>query len=295
MLERLRLRNFQRHEDFRVVFDERVTTFVGTSDAGKSSVLRALKWTMMNRPSGSAFVKHGEKEATAMLWVDGCRLTRRKGKGVNKLVLDGTELEAFGTELPEPIRQLCNVDDANFQGQHDSPFWLSLTAGQASKELNAVVNLDGIDRALAAVLQMERKARTEAEMCEKREKEAERDYELLQWVEEMEVEWRELEGEQKKLDNAERKLERCKESLAEVKRLRQHAEMEVPDMEELDALIVELKKAEERLKTAKSMLEVVHRLSNQVEDSGEEIDDMETKLSVETGGICPLCGGALKC
>jgi len=293
-LERMRVRNFQRHEDFRVVFDERVTTFVGTSDAGKSSILRALKWTMTNRPSGSAFVRHDTKEASAVLWLDGHRLSRRKGKGVNKLVLDGMELEAFGTELPEPVRLLCNVDRANFQGQHDPPFWLSLTAGQASKELNAVVNLDEIDRTLAAVLRVEKRAKTEVELCEKREKEAERDCEMLRWVTEMEVEWQKLEKEQKRFDCAEGKLERCKELLGEVKRFRRHVEMEVPNTEELDVLIVELEEVEDELRKAENMMEEISRL-----DCGEEIeaeiDDLRAQLSVETGGVCPLCGGVLEC
>jgi len=296
MLERLRLRNFQRHEDLRIVFDERVTTFVGTSDVGKSSILRALKWAMTNRPSGSDFVRHGAKEASATLWLDGHRLCRRKGKkGVNKLVLDGAELEAFGSELPEPVRQLSNVDVTNFQGQHDPPFWLSLTAGQASKELNAVVNLDEIDRVLSTILKTERRARTETELCEKRVEEAERDSEALRWVSEMETEWREMEEKQKSLNDMEGRLERSKELLDEVERLRRRAEADVPDTEELDGLIAELREADGKLKTARDMRGEIYRLSNRAESCGEEIDDLQTQLLVESGGICPLCGGALEC
>jgi len=293
MLERMRIRNFQRHEDFRVVFDERVTTFVGTSDAGKSSILRALRWAMTNRPSGSAFVRHGMKEVSTTLWLDGYCLSRRKGKGVNKLVVDGAELEAFGSELPEPIRLLCNVDEMNFQGQHDSPFWLSLSAGQVSRELNEVVNLDEIDRVLAAVLKTERRSRTEAELCEERAEKAEQDCESLSWVSVMEVKWQEIEEKQKSLDDVNGKLKRGRGLLDEVYRLRRLAETEVPDTRELDALITKSGQAEEELETARSMLREIRGLARQVGDFGEKINDSQSRLAAESGGICPLCGGVL--
>lgn len=295
MLERMRLRDFQRYEDFRVVFDERVTTFVGTSDSGKSSILRALRWAMTNRPSGSTFVRHGMKAAAATLWLDGYRLSRRKGKGMNKLVVDGAELEAFGSELPEPVRLLCNVDETNFQGQHDSPFWLSLTAGQVSRELNEVVNLDEIDHVLASILKIEKRARTEVELCEKRAEKAEQDHESLSWVSTMEVEWQEIEEKQRGLDNIDGKLKRGRELLGEVGRLRGLAGAEVPDTRELDALIVKYEQAEEDLKTARRMLKEIRSLASQVGDFDEKINESQARLSAESGGICPLCGGVLKC
>ena len=298
MLERMQLRNFQGHEDLRVVFDERITTFVGPSDTGKSSILRALKWGMTNRPSGSAFVRHDDDKLTASvsLWLDEHRLSRRKGKGsVNELVVDGVKLEAFGSELPEPVQELCNVDGVNFQGQHDSPFWLSLNAGQASRELNAVVNLDEIDRVLSLILKMERRTKTEAELCEKRMKEAEQDSKDLVWVFGMEVEWQETTKKKKQLDNMEWELEQSRELLREVNRLRRLAEVEVPDTSELDVLIAEQKRAEEKVKMTKSMLREVHRLRDQVGEFEKEVDSLQTRLSSESGGMCPLCGGVLKC
>lgn len=293
MLERLRFRDFQRHEDFRVVFDERVTTFVGTSDAGKSSILRALRWAMTNRPSGSAFVRHGAKEAVVTLWLDGSKLQRRKGKGVNEIVLDGASLEAFGAEFPEPVRLLCNVDDANFQGQHDLPFWLSLTAGQASRELNTVVNLDEIDRVLSAVLQEERKAKTETELCERRVEEAERECKALGWVPEMEAEWQEAEQEQKKLDDAEVKLSRARGLLEEVERLRERAKVEVPDTRKLDAAIIELRKAVERVRELRLLIDGIDLWKKRIVEADERILELQSELDERSGGICPLCGGRL--
>ena len=71
MLEKLRIINFQKHEDLTVSFDDRITTIVGPSDVGKSAVLRALRWVLTNQPDGSGFIREGEKNASVVLRVDG--------------------------------------------------------------------------------------------------------------------------------------------------------------------------------------------------------------------------------
>jgi len=296
MLERLQLRNFQRHEDLRVIFDEKVTTFVGTSDSGKTSILRSLEWAMTNRPSGSLFVRHDTNKliASVSFWLDGHHLARRRGKGsVNELIVDGIRLEAFGSELPEPVQELCNVSDVNFQGQHDPPFWFSLSAGQASRELNAVVNLDEIDRVLAYMAKSVRRTKMEVGLCEKRTKEIERDCKRLAWVSEMEREWKEAEKRKKQLDNMEEELELYRMLLGEVDRLKRLAEIEVPDTRELDELIERQKRAEERVGTVRGMLREVGRLRDQFEEFERKINKSQTRLSSESGGMCPLCGGVL--
>lgn len=293
MLERMRIRNFQRHEDFRIEFDERITTLVGTSDAGKSAVLRALRWVMTGRPTGSSFVRHGQKEALVTLWIDGHKLSRRKSKSAGEIVLDGRKLEAFGSETPEPVRLLCNVDEANFQGQHDQPFWLSLTAGQASRELDAVVNLEEIDRTLTAVLREERKAAVEVELCEKQVEEAKRDCERLRWVAEMEAEWSELEEVQSDLSDAEEELARIEGLAREVEELRTRAAVEVPDTGELDEAVDRLRLLEARERAASASLEEIDRLRRRIDEAEEEIARLQSELEEKSGGTCPLCGGRL--
>jgi len=294
MIERIRIRNFQRYEDFRVVLDERVTTFVGPSDGGKSAVMRAVKWTMTNRPSGSTFVRHGEKEASVTLWLDGHRLSRRKGKGLNKFVLDGEDLEAFGkNKLPESVRLLCNVDETNFQGQHDPPFWLSLTAGQASRELNEVVNLHEIDRVMGVVVKREKRAKVEVELCAERAEKAKRDCESLSWVSEMEAEWREIEEKRRKYDSRREELDRVGELFDEVQRLGRAAKVEVPDTRELDGLVGELEKGRKKLEAVRAGKREIFILRKQAVSVGRELETSQKRLEAESGGICPLCGGVI--
>jgi DNA repair protein SbcC/Rad50 len=148
MLTTLMLKNFQAHKKLAIDFDPHVTTIVGPSDVGKSSIIRALTWASTNKPGGDAFIRHGAKGAVVTLSVDGHTITRAKCNEGNIYFLDDQEYKAFGADVPTPIAQLLNLGDINFQGQHDSPFWFSETSGEVSRRLNAIINLQIIDNVL---------------------------------------------------------------------------------------------------------------------------------------------------
>lgn len=163
MLESLTISNFQKHRKLTVQFDKGVTCIVGPSDAGKSAILRALRWVAFNKPSGDEFVKQGASRAKVILNVDGRHIKRRRGKGVNSYSIDGNRLKAFGSDVPVDITKLLAVDNINFQSQHDAPFWFSNTAGEVSRQLNEIVNLEIIDKTLASLNSM---IRQNSAICE---------------------------------------------------------------------------------------------------------------------------------
>ncbi len=158
VLERLELRNFQRHKSFALELDPHVTTLCGKSDAGKSAILRSLRWLACNRPAGDAFVRLGAKGARVRLVVDGQALIRRKAGGRNEYRVDGAVYRAFGSGVPADVERVLNLSTVTFQGQHAAPFWFALTPGEVSRELNSVVNLGLIDRVLATVAREVRQA-----------------------------------------------------------------------------------------------------------------------------------------
>jgi len=55
MIKYLQIQNFQSHKDSLLEFDPGVNVIVGSSDSGKTAVIRALRWLVWNRPSGDAF------------------------------------------------------------------------------------------------------------------------------------------------------------------------------------------------------------------------------------------------
>ncbi len=182
-MKSLRIQNFQAHADLEIDFDPRITTIIGPSDAGKSSVLRALKWLIMNEPRGAGFIRNGTKKTTVTLEVEnGMTITRTRGGDLNLYQLNDESYKAFGNEVPIDIQNFLNVNHLNFQGQHDPPFWFTATAGEVSRQLNQIVDLGTIDSTLAAIDSIARKTRTEVEILKERRRDIKQKGRKLKWT-----------------------------------------------------------------------------------------------------------------
>lgn len=147
MLKRLIFRNFQKHR--KTVIDlRRVTVIVGQTEAGKSAAIRGLRWLFLNDAPDAwpKYARWGTKRCSVEADVDGRSVIRRREvNGVNSYILDGKELKAIGTTVPEEVANLLNVGDNNFQDQDAPLFWLSETPGTVSRKLNQIINLEEID------------------------------------------------------------------------------------------------------------------------------------------------------
>jgi DNA repair ATPase RecN len=151
MLEKIKIENFQAHEKLLVDVDPHVTTIVGRTDAGKSSIIRALRWVACNRPTGDSVRKWGTERTSVAVLVDGHTIRKIKKKGVALYKLDDKTYKAFKTDVPPEIEKVLNFHDVNIQQQHDAPFWFFETPGQVGKELNAIVNLELIDQLMVGI------------------------------------------------------------------------------------------------------------------------------------------------
>jgi len=294
LLERIQLRNFQCHEDLRIVFDPQVTTIVGPSDVGKSAVLRALRWVAENRPSGDAFVRDGESTCSVSLWLNDRKVTRRKGKGTNEILLDKQVFKAFGADVPEPIADLLNTGDVNFQAQHDSPFWFSLTAGQVSRELNSVINLDMIDKTLSGVASSLRKARAVEDVCQDRLDETQKQIEELDWVPMMVEEYGILEDLEKAAWELGASVLSLQTIVEEGRECKKKASAEIPDLSELEGLRAEVIRSTEEVFAFSLKIEEGNALSDEMMNRGKEVEELKQRLEEESGGVCPLCGSEMK-
>lgn len=163
MIERVRIQGFQTHRKIAVDLSHPVTAIVGPTDVGKSSILRAIRWVVTNRPGGDAFIGWDDEKASVWLdTTDGTVARLRTKKGDNRYALDKEQYKSFSTGVPEPIELFLNISEVSFQGQHDAPFWFSLSPGEVSKQLNSIINLDIIDKALAKLNTDVRKCRARA-------------------------------------------------------------------------------------------------------------------------------------
>lgn len=152
-LQNIKIQNFQSHKSTELQFDPGVNVIVGSSDSGKSAILRAVLWTIFNRPSGESFKSYWGGDTIVDIELEDKAISREKGKEnlyvISPSNLDETKIEfkAFGTGVPEEIETLLNISDINVQRQMDAPFLLSSTPGEVGRILNQAVRLDIIDKA----------------------------------------------------------------------------------------------------------------------------------------------------
>lgn len=163
MIEKIQILNFQKHGKQQIKLSPGLNCITGPSDAGKSSILRALMWPATNKPAGSAFVKQGAKECAVRVQLEDNTVTRTRSKE-NSYTLNGTRLVSFGAGVPEGVEAAFNISDVNYQAQHDSPFWLTLNPGQAAAALNQLSGLDKTDVAMTRLRTAQKRAKAGTEV-----------------------------------------------------------------------------------------------------------------------------------
>lgn len=164
MLESIELRNFQCHKLKRIDLDPGINWITGTSDSGKSAVIRAVEWVRTNRPRGSAFVRHGARGCRVTITTrDGHKISRTRSGKTNNYHVDGNAIEGSGSSVPDLVTETLMLQDINVQRQHDSPFLLSETAGEVGRKLNSFVDLGVIDRSIRALNSTRNKIRSNLE------------------------------------------------------------------------------------------------------------------------------------
>jgi DNA repair ATPase RecN len=91
-----------------------VNVIVGPSDAGKSSLVRAIK-SATQQAEGHSFVRAGSKKASvAIVLSDEHQVVWEKGKSVNRYTLDGDRFSRVGRSVPEPVAEVLDMTPAKF-------------------------------------------------------------------------------------------------------------------------------------------------------------------------------------
>lgn len=153
MLKSIELFNFESHKHTFVEFAQGINIISGSSDSGKSSLLRAIRWVICNSPSGLSIIswwaikKKKQTEDTRVILTldDGTTIERIRGTVNGYVINGGLPLEAVGTTVPEEVRKLLPFTEINIQRQLDSPFLLADSAGDVARFFNRMVNLEDAD------------------------------------------------------------------------------------------------------------------------------------------------------
>lgn len=191
MIDSLKIKNIQSHKDSELQFSDGVNAIVGTSNNGKSVILRALIWAITNRPLGIdilcsdwAIDEKGNQISPMEVEVEknGHVLIRYKSKSKNQYLLDDEELNAIGTDVPPEAKKFFSLSETNIQKQQDKPFLVSESSSDVAKYFNSMMDLNVIDNILKKTEAKKREIRNNKINCENTLKTLNDEFDKLSWV-----------------------------------------------------------------------------------------------------------------
>lgn len=160
MINRLKIKNYRSHKETEIDFSPGVNVFIGSSDVGKSAILKAIYWAKDNRPLGTSFISSWNKKDSGKtifeptevsIYKDNKILIRRKEqkKNIYLLTENGEEisLEAMKAEVPVEVEDFFNFTEVNICRQLDSHYMLGkdYSGGEISRMFNRLIELDFAD------------------------------------------------------------------------------------------------------------------------------------------------------
>jgi exonuclease SbcC len=167
LIDSISIQNFQSHKKTELQFDPGVNIIIGSSDCGKTSIVRALNWIVNNRPLGDSFRSVWGGDTKTELQLNHHVIERFKtadNKNFYRFDYNDENLfGAFNKDVPEEVKQLLNFTDINLQKQLDAPFLLCKTPGEVQRILNRIAHLDKIDEAMKQIESTKRKVNDDLE------------------------------------------------------------------------------------------------------------------------------------
>lgn len=186
-IQEVTIEGYQSHVHSTFRLSPGLTVITGPSDAGKTAIIRALRWFAFNEPTGEAFlhtirnpdgtVKEAVDQVKVSVTFDnGVTVTkiRRKGKTTYTHSLFPTAWEK--AEIPPEIKETLGLVKQqygdfetclNFAFQLDAPFMLSESASVGAKVLGKLAGTEIVDKSISEVNKKTHQTRTDISYADK--------------------------------------------------------------------------------------------------------------------------------
>jgi len=185
MIKSITLHNIKSYSHQIINFSDGLNVISGESDAGKSNIIRAIRWVCFNEPYGwRPRSWHSDDDAYVVIeFYDGNFVTRGvDSTGGYYIVNGGEKLRALRGALPDAIAKIVNMQSINLQLQNQQYFLFQETPGNAVKAINDIVDTSILDRAIKITKRRIKDRTTSVRDLEARYNEIQQDIEKLQWT-----------------------------------------------------------------------------------------------------------------
>lgn len=299
MINTIKIKNFQSHASTDIKLSSGVNTIIGSSDSGKSAIIRALRWLVWNRPSGDAIRSTwGGPTSVEVELAEGDILRNKDKTDHYQIHREGKALDfkAFGTSVPEEVIRALNISEVNIQNQLDSPFLLSDSSGSVAQYFNKVAKLDKIDISIKNVQKWIRELESTIKYKKeeiKGQREALKQYQYLQ---KFEVEVEVLENIEQELNTKRNQYNRLHKDIETIKSI-QETLREYEDTLKLKEPVEKLLKLYEDKRNLESCemllskaINTINNIQHKLEGAKAAHTDLLTKFRKVFPNVCPLCG-----
>lgn len=186
-IQEVTVEGYQSHVHSTFHFSPGLTVITGPSDAGKTAIIRALRWLAFNEPTGEAFlhtirnsdgsVKEAVDQAKVSVTFDnGVTITKTRRKGKTSYTHSAYPNTWDKAEIPPEIKETLGLMKQeygdfdtclNFAFQLDPPFLLSESASVGAKVLGKLAGTEVVDRSISEVNKRTHKVRTDIAYADK--------------------------------------------------------------------------------------------------------------------------------
>lgn len=234
MISSIAIKHFESHKDTYIELHSGLTVLVGESDEGKSSIIRAFKWNIKNRPQGDSYrnnkldpKKKEDKLKETEVTIDytpGVVSRVRNGftSGINEYIVNEQEpLRALRSDVPDEVKEISRMKSVNIQSQHPNEqyFLLADKPGQVAKQFNKVSGLVIMDKAIADINSQVRSCNSKIKMAENEIKDRSEELEETKWVDTAQNIANNLKGLKKRIYKKTEAFEKLRSYLSRIKEL----------------------------------------------------------------------------
>lgn len=263
-----------------LTLNENFNVITGSTGQGKSGILRAINWVLLNKPAGSAMVTKGKKETSVALVFDnnGKEITVKKTRKSNKThyEIDDRKIEAVGQAVPQDIVDLIPIREYNLQGtmgQFESPYLVGDTPGVIAQKISESVDLGVVRDSISYVQEKKKKNASEIKQTEEKIKNIESDLESFPQLEKIEKTIERADANQQEVE---------KKKAAHVQRAKQ-----VKALQETEKELMELPPVSELSQKHNKLLEKVQKI-RRLNEKTRKAHSVLSNVKKESKSLCKI-------
>ena len=296
MIRSLEIQNFQSHIYSFLEFDKGINIITGQSDSGKSAIIRAIRWLIENKPQGDSFRNNfGGDTIIEIQFEDNNIIDRIKTNKKNSYKINENFLYAFGFDVPEDVKNLCNMSEINIQKQLEEPFLLSKSSGEVSRYLNEIVDLDLIDLAMKNIDSKIREIKEEIRFNENEIEILQNKITVYSWLTPAKQRFELLKFMYETCVNLNYEISTLEFYTQEFENIEDETDIDIEKAEtNLNDILIQLKSRDALNENIKELTILIKSYYSFLEDETDiDIEISVSEKELNSYSICPLCGGEL--